>query len=627
MKNQELAKIFEEISEYLEMDGVPFKPYAYQKVALTLETLKDDVEDLYRKGGLKALKGIPGVGESIAHKIEEYLTTGQMQYYEEFKRKLPIDLDEIGAVEGVGPKKAKALYEQLGIRTLEELEAAARAHRIAPLFGFGDRTEQNILQAIEFLKVSKGRFLLGEILPLAHRVLEELQGLPEVERADTAGSVRRRKETIGDVDFLVISTNPAKVMDFFVSLPGVVKVWGRGATKSSVRLKAGCDMDIRVIPPESYGAALQYFTGSKDHNIALRKIAIDLGYKLSEYGLFQGPKLIAAATEEEVYAKLGMPWIPPELRENRGEIEAARAGRLPDLIGYGDLRGDLHVHCDWDGGANSIEEIVEAALALGYEYVGISDHTKFLRIERGLDEERLRARNLEIDKLNDRLAREGKQFRVLKGCEANILADGGIDIEDAACGLALIYYGRPWVALLGLLGAAAAYLYSASPVQLMSKGLGELTIFLAFGPVLSLGAYYALTGTLKPEGFCIGLPLAGLITAILWINEFPDLEADVAAAKQHLVARLGLKKSRWVYTALMLAPFVSLPLLMEIFHLPGHLLAGLVALPPAVKSVRQAWRTDSTDEDFVAVQALTIKTHFLLGLALTLAFLYAAWRG
>jgi DNA polymerase (family 10) len=430
MKNQELAKIFTEISEYLEMDGVPFKPYAYQKAALTLETLKDDVEDLYRKGGFKALKSIPGVGESIAKKIEEYLTTGRIEYYEEYKRKLPIELDEIVGVEGVGPKKAKALYEQLGIRTLEELEAAARAHRIAPLFGFGDKTEQNILQAIEFLKASKGRFLLGEILPLAQRVLEELRRLPEVERADTAGSLRRMKETIGDVDFLVISKNPARVMDFFVNQPGVVKIWGHGTTKSSVRMKEGFDMDLRVIPPESYGAALQYFTGSKDHNIALRKIALDRGYKLSEYGLFEGSRLIAAQTEEEVYGKLGMPWIPPELRENRGEIEAALAGRLPQLVGYDDIRGDLHVHCNWDGGANSIEEIVQAAMALGYDYVGISDHTQYLRIERGLNEERLLARNREIDRINDRLSREGRNFRVLKGCEANILADGSIDIKD-----------------------------------------------------------------------------------------------------------------------------------------------------------------------------------------------------
>ena len=430
MKNKEIARIFTEIAEYLEMEGVAFKPYAYQKAALTLETLKDDVEDLYGKGGLKALKGIPGVGESIAHKIEEYLKTGKIEYYEEFKRKLPIALDEIVAVEGVGPKKAKVLFEKLGIKTLEELEEAANTHKIAPLFGFGEKTEQNILQAIEFLKGSKGRFLLGEILPIADEVLKKLQSLPKVERADTGGSVRRRKETIGDLDFLVISSNPDKVMDFFVSLPGVVKVWGKGATKSSVRLKEGFDMDIRVIPPESYGAALQYFTGSKDHNIALRKIAIDNGFKLSEYGLFEGSRMIAAVSEEEVYGKLKMPWIPPELRENRGEIEAALAGRLPELIGYGDLKGDLHVHCNWDGGANSIEELAEAAQAMGYEYIGISDHTKFLKIERGLDEDKLIARNKEIDQFNQKLADEGKHFRVLKGCESNIMTDGSIDIAD-----------------------------------------------------------------------------------------------------------------------------------------------------------------------------------------------------
>jgi len=432
MKNKELAKIFNEISEYLEMDEVPFKPYAYQKAALTLETLKNDVEDLYKAGGLKALKSIPGVGESIAHKIEEYLTTGRIQYYEEFKKKMPIALDEIVAVEGVGPKKAKVLYEKLEVKTLEELEAAAKNHKIAPLFGFGEKTEKNLLQAIEFLKGSKGRFLLGEILPIANEVLKQLQRLPEVERLSTAGSLRRMKETIGDVDFLVISTNSARVMDWFVSLPGVVKVWGQGATKSSVRLKEGFDMDIRVIPPESYGAALQYFTGSKEHNIALRKIAIDRGYKLSEYGLFQGAQMIAAQTEEEVYEKLGMPWIPPELREDRGEIEAALARKLPKIIGYGDIKGDLHVHCNWDGGANSIDEIVAAAMAMGYEYVGIADHTKFLKIEHGLDEDKLRARNQEIDAINARLARKGKKFRVLKGCEANILADGSIDITDEA---------------------------------------------------------------------------------------------------------------------------------------------------------------------------------------------------
>lgn len=432
MKNQELAKIFNEIAEYLEMEGVPFKPYAYQKAAITLATLRDDVAEIYPKHGLKGLKKIPGVGESIALKIEEYLNTGKIEYYEEFKRKMPVELDEIIKVEGVGPRKAKALYEQLGIRNLQELEEAAQAHKIAPLFGFGDKTEQNILEALEFLKRSHGRFLLGEILPAAQAVLEKLQQLKEVEVVNTAGSLRRMKETIGDVDFLVISHDPQRVMDFFVSLPGVVKVWGKGATKSSVRMREGFDMDIRVIPPESYGAALQYFTGSKDHNIALRKIAIDRGLKLSEYGLFQGPRRVAGKTEEEVYRALGMEWIPPEMREDMGEIDAALIGKLPHIIDYGDVKGDLHVHCNWNGGANSIEELAAAALALGHEYLGIADHTKFLRIERGLDEETLRKRNQEIDAINERFRQEGRKFRVLKGCEANIMTDGSIDIEDEA---------------------------------------------------------------------------------------------------------------------------------------------------------------------------------------------------
>jgi DNA polymerase (family 10) len=246
-----------------------------------------------------------------------------------------------------------------------------------------------------------------------------------------AGSLRRRKETIGDLDFLVISTQPEKVMELFVSQPEVVKVYGHGPTKSSVHLRQGLDMDLRVIPPGSYGAALQYFSGSKEHNIALRQIAIDQGYKLNESGLFDHEdQMVAGVTEEEIYEKLGLVWIPPELRENRGELPAARKGRLPRIITLQDIKGDLHVHCNWNGGANSIAEIAQAALALGYEYVGIADHTKFLRIEHGLDEEQLMERNREIDNLNAELKQVGKNFTVLKGCEANILNDGAIDIAD-----------------------------------------------------------------------------------------------------------------------------------------------------------------------------------------------------
>ena len=280
------------------------------------------------------------MGDSIAHKIKEYLQTGKIEYYEEFKRKLPIALNQIVSVAGVGPKKAKVLYDKLGIKTLEELEEFAKSHQIAPLFGFGDKTEKNILQGIEFLKGSKGRFLLGEILPIADGVMKQLQSLPAVERVDAGGSLRRQKETIGDLDFLVISDSPEKVMDFFGVPPRCGQGLGPGGHQSPVRLRDGLDMDLRVIPRESYGAALQqFFTGSKDHNIALRKIAIDHGFKLSEYGLFQGSRIIAAVSEAEVYGKLDMPFIPPELRGkpwgNRGRPgrPPPRAHRLRRLAG------------------------------------------------------------------------------------------------------------------------------------------------------------------------------------------------------------------------------------------------------------------------------------------------------
>jgi len=430
MKNQEIAKIFYEIADYLEMEEVAFKPYAYQKAAITLETLEEDVEEIYKRGGLEALMEIPGVGESIALKIEEYLKTGKIKYYEEFKKKTPVNLEELMAVEGMGPKKAKVLYQKLRIRNLKDLERAAKSHKISPLFRFGEKTEKNILEGIAFLKRSKGRFLLGEILPKVKEVYEKLKSLKEVQKVDWCGSVRRMKETIGDVDFLVISSKPERVMDFFTSLSGIVKIWGKGTTKSSVRMKEGFDMDIRVVPKRSYGSALQYFTGSKEHNIALRKIAIDKGLKLSEYGLFRGPKKIAGESEEEIYKKLGIEWIPPEIRENQGEIEAALEKKLPKIIDYNDIKGDLHCHSKWDGGTNSIGELVEMAKKMGYQYLGISDHTKFLRIEHGLDERKLALQRKEIDKINERLKVKDIRFKVLQGCEANILNDGSIDIKD-----------------------------------------------------------------------------------------------------------------------------------------------------------------------------------------------------
>src|SRR3989344_758478 len=432
MKNQELAKIFNDIACFLRIDGVAFKPYAYERAAVSLEALKDDVGQIYINGGRKALEKIDGIGKAMSDHIEEYIKTGKISLYEEFKKNLPVDMDALTRVEGMGPKKVKVLYQKLGVKNLKDLERAAKKHQIAPLFGFGETTEKNILQGLEFLKTSKGRVLISDIKPAAMAVLKKLQALKEVEKISIAGSLRRGKETIGDVDFLVVSNNPKKVMDFFVKLPGVEKIWGQGGTKASVHMKGGYDMDLRVVPEKSYGSALQYFTGSQAHNIATRKIAIDKGLKLSEWGIFRGKKQLPSKTEEDVYRALGLPYIAPELREDQGEVDAALQGKLPKLVELKDIKGDLHVHSNWsepDGEKDSIEVLAKKAMELGYEYIGISDHTNDLNVEKGLNEKELLQENAYIKKLNKKYKK--KNFRILHGCEANIRKDGPIDVKDA----------------------------------------------------------------------------------------------------------------------------------------------------------------------------------------------------
>lgn len=438
MTNNILAKIFYEIALYLEMEDVPFKPQAYESAAMALEGLSEDVVDIYKKGGQKAVEEIPGVGKSIAEKIIEYINTGKIKYYEDFKKKIPVNIGELTSIEGVGPKMVRDLWKYLKIKNIEDLERAAREGKIRDLPNFGEKTEQNIIEGIEFLKRSKGRFLLSEILPKAREIEKALSSLKEIEQISVAGSVRRMKETIGDVDFLITigggkekqEKSAKKIMDFFVSLPGVIKVWGKGTTRSSVRMEEGFDVDLRILAKKSFGSALQYFTGSKEHNIKTRTIALEKDLKLNEYGVFKGRKMIAGWNEVGVYRVIGLPWIAPELRENRGEIEASLAGKLPKIIGYNDIRGDLHVHCNWNGGADSIEVLANEAMKIGYEYIGISDHTKFLRIENGLDEKQIEERNKEIDKINAKLENRNLKFKILKGCEANILDDGKVDIND-----------------------------------------------------------------------------------------------------------------------------------------------------------------------------------------------------
>lgn len=426
MRNAELAQLFRGVALYLEMKEEPFKPRAYEKVAYSLEALEEPVTEIYQRGGVKALRTIPGVGQAIAEKIEEIIRTGRLRYYEELEREVPVDVRGLTAIEGVGPKSVKLLYEKLGIKKVADLEDAARAGKIRKLPHFGEKMEQKVLKGIEFLKQGSGRFPLGAVLPLIMEIEKRLRGLPEVDEVVVAGSTRRRKETVGDADILAVSRKPEKVMDFFVSMPEVMYVHGQGKTKTMVKLKNGMDVDLRVVPKESFGAALNYFTGSKDHNVALRRIAQEKGLKLNEYGLFRGAKRIAGETEEEIYKALGLSLIPPELRENQGEIEAARKGELPDLVGYHDLRGDLQIQTTWTDGANSMEEMVEEAKRLDLEYIAITDHTKGLAMTGGSDEKKLLKQMAAIDKLNESL----KGITVLKGAEVNINKDGTLDIKD-----------------------------------------------------------------------------------------------------------------------------------------------------------------------------------------------------
>ncbi len=432
ISNQSIAKILSEIGEYLAMQNVPFKPRAYEKAAETISALEASVDGMYKAGGIKALKEIPGIGISIAQTIEEFLKTGRVKYYEELKKKTPIDLASLRGVEGLGPKSIKKLYEKLGVKNLADLERAAKKGKIRELEGFGAKTEENTLKGIEFLKKSGGRFTLGEVVPIARNIEERLRGLGGVERVTVAGSVRRRKETIGDVDILVISKKPKPVMDFFVAMPEVSRVLAHGETKSAVQLASGLQVDLRVVPAASYGAALNYFTGSKDHNVALRQTAIKKGWTLNEYGLYKQTSkgkgaMVAGKTEEDIYTALGMDYIEPEMRENTGEIELAKQHKLPRIIGYDYLEGDLQVQTDWTDGSHSIEAMAKAAIAAGLKYIAITDHTKRLAMTHGLDEKRIMKQMAEIDRLNKKFA--GK-IKILKGTECDILKDGSLDLDD-----------------------------------------------------------------------------------------------------------------------------------------------------------------------------------------------------
>jgi DNA polymerase (family 10) len=427
MKNQQIAKIFTEIAELLELKGENvFRIRAYQRAAQNVDSLSRDVAAL----SPEELEAVPGIGKDLAAKIREYLETGRIERHEELKRDIPSGVLELLRVPGLGPKKARLFSDKLGVKSVDELEEAIRQGRLDGLPGIQKKSVENILQGIAQIKRGSGRSPLGRVLPLAEDMVRRIKDGAPIGRIEVAGSLRRWKDTVKDIDILTTSDQPAEVMDAFVKLPHVARVLARGETKSSVITDEGIQVDLRVVPQDSFGAALQYFTGSKQHNIKLREMAVRKGLKLNEYGAFREPggKKIGGKTEEEMYKALNLPWIPPELREDSGEIDAALEGGLPELVSLSDIRGDLHVHTKWSDGSHELDTVVAAAKKKGYKYIAITDHTKGLGVARGLDEKRLAEEIRLIDQANER----SSGFRILKGTEIDIRSDGRLDLPDEA---------------------------------------------------------------------------------------------------------------------------------------------------------------------------------------------------
>ncbi|MHA2637451.1 MAG: helix-hairpin-helix domain-containing protein, partial [bacterium JZ-2024 1] len=422
--NRILAKMFDRIGDALEIKGEnQFKILAYRKVARVLKDLPKDVSEYLQEGSLAQ---IPGVGEAIAKKIEEFLTTGKMTKYEEEVKSLPEGLFEILEVPEVGPKTVKLVYEKLGVTNLEEFRKIVEDGTLAQLPGMGEKKVENIKKGLQFRESVEKRLPLGEALPIAERTVNRLKTLPHIKFIDVAGSIRRWKETIGDIDILVVTDQTDAVMELFVNQPEVTRVLAQGETKSSIILENRVQMDLRVVDAGSYGSALAYFTGSKEHNVRIRDLAKKMGLKISEYGIFHEEEKKGGEKEEDIYNVLGLPYIPPELREDRGEIEAAQQGNLPRLVELSDIRGDLHVHSKYSDGTQTIEELMDEAEKMGYEYIAVADHSQSVKWAHGMSVERIQKQWEEIE----RIQKKRKKVRILKAAEVDILSDGTVDYPD-----------------------------------------------------------------------------------------------------------------------------------------------------------------------------------------------------
>jgi len=424
MKNRELSEIFGRMADILEFKGEnPFKVNAYRKASRVIGELRDDVEVIYKQG---RLMNIPGIGSGIAKKIEEYLTTGRMSKYEEISRGVPEGLMELMAIQSMGPKTLALLHDRLGVEGLDDLKRVIEDGSMEALPGLGAKKVENIKRGIKLYAASRGRIPLGIALPIVDGIIAQLKQMKQIIRISAAGSLRRMKENIGDIDILAAGTEGEQIIQRFAQLPQVTEVLAAGDTKGSVIIEGKTQVDLRVVSPQSFGSALQYFTGSKAHNIHLREIAKGRGLKISEYGIFRGDERLGGQREEDIYSALGLCWIPPEMREDRGEIEAASAGTLPELVKPEEIHGDLHVHSQHSDGTATIEQIALKAKELGYEYIAICDHSQSARYAGGLSEEELLGEIEEIDQLNQKL----HGIRILAGTEVDINADGSLDYPD-----------------------------------------------------------------------------------------------------------------------------------------------------------------------------------------------------
>lgn len=424
MKNKEVAVIFKRMAEMLEIKGEnSFRIRAYERAALNIENLAEDIALIAERDGLD---NIPGIGKDLAQKITEIIETGTLKQYEAMKKEIPEGLMEIITIPGLGPRTAKNLFDTLHVTSVDELEHLAKEHKLQGLPGIKAKTEENILKGIALYRQKLARMPLNTMLMLSREITGELEKLEEVKKISVAGSVRRQKETIKDIDILIISSAPENVMDFFTRLPQVEEIQAKGRTKSSIRTKEGVQVDLRVVDPECFGAALCYFTGSKEHNIRLRELAGKKGLKINEYGIFQGDLRIGGKEEEEVYGTVGLPFIPPELREDRGEVEAALNGTSPSLVELRDIRGDLHVHSNYSDGSATLAEIARKAEAMGLEWVAVCDHSQSLKVAGGVPVEKMKDKVREVKEFN----RKSRKVKLLCGTEVDINNDGSLDYPD-----------------------------------------------------------------------------------------------------------------------------------------------------------------------------------------------------